>query len=410
MLALTLGLACAATVLEVGPGHAFARIEDAVKAAKPRDVVRVFPDPNNYPKTAVMVKVPLIIVAVSKDGVKVDGSGFDYSGVGSIPRAIFQFEPGSEDSKLIGFDLSGAHNASFNGAGVRIQGASRITVDNCRIHGNDMGIMSNGSDKDPEAGRGQAILYSEIFSNGSEKQPGYNHNLYLGGNSVTLFRCNIHHSLTGHNVKSRARFVGVQGCYSGDCANGELGLPESADTDRKNSNAVIISSRIVKDPNCSGNRGVIHFGQEKGNRTGGLFLLNTVVVTPFGSPVVQVTSKQCPLVLTFSTFINREQSKATLWASSDADQKVVAKDNSLSLAYGKLSDNNEIGSSKEYIFGLDPKTYLPLPVTHVDPKAEPPTEAAQSRWLKTRMITFVDGDGLQVEMEAPPISDQPGHR
>ncbi|MFN8219030.1 MAG: hypothetical protein U0S12_02720 [Fimbriimonadales bacterium] len=40
--------------------------------------------------------------------------------------------------------------------------------------------------------------------------PGYNHNLYLGGTSVTIQFCEIYGALTGHNLKSRAHFTRVQ--------------------------------------------------------------------------------------------------------------------------------------------------------------------------------------------------------
>ena len=52
----------------------------------------------------------------SKLYVPISGQGFDYSGAGSTPRAIFQFNPGSNNCTLEGLELSGAHNSSHNGA------------------------------------------------------------------------------------------------------------------------------------------------------------------------------------------------------------------------------------------------------------------------------------------------------
>ena len=45
-----------------------------------------------------------------KPYVAITGKGFDYSGAGSTPRAIFQFNPGTDNCTLEGFELSGAHN------------------------------------------------------------------------------------------------------------------------------------------------------------------------------------------------------------------------------------------------------------------------------------------------------------
>jgi hypothetical protein len=45
---------------------------------------------------------------------------------------------------LEGFELNGAHNATHNGAAVRINQANGVTIRDCLIHHSDMGIMSNG--------------------------------------------------------------------------------------------------------------------------------------------------------------------------------------------------------------------------------------------------------------------------
>ena len=137
--------------------------------------------------------------------VRIDAAGFHYTGAGEVPRAIDQFNPGADGGTLEGFELFGARNDSYNGAGARVNQASRVTVRDCEIHHNDMGIMPNG-----DAARGScALLRIEsclIHHNGSDKHPGYNHNLYLGGTSVILRACEVHSRTTGHNVKSRAHW------------------------------------------------------------------------------------------------------------------------------------------------------------------------------------------------------------
>lgn len=81
--------------------------------------------------------------------------------------------------------MSGAHNKSQNGAGVRINQANHVTIRNCNIHHNDAGIMSNG-DVNTGTGLNQRIEYCAIHHNGDLARPGWNHNLYLGGTSVRL--------------------------------------------------------------------------------------------------------------------------------------------------------------------------------------------------------------------------------
>ena len=143
------------------------------------------------------------------------------------------------------------------------------------------------------------IEFCEIHHNGDPADPGYNHNLYLGGTSVTLRACEVHSSLTGHNVKSRAHHNRVEYCYIHDSANREFDLVDAADTAQPDSHAVLLGNIIVKDPNCGGNRSVIHFGQDGGKEHDGtLHLVFNTIVTPFMSPVVELSAPKAKAQLT----------------------------------------------------------------------------------------------------------------
>jgi len=290
------GRAALAATLEVGTGKPFARVEEANAKARPGDVILVHPLPGGEPyrKTGVYVRQSNLTFrgVPGADGgrVRISAEGFHPSGRGSTPRAIFQFNPGTDQCLLQGFELFGAHNESHNGAGVRINGANHVTIRNCDIHDNDMGVMSNG-DGTPQRGVNQRIEHSTIHHNGDYRHPGYNHNLYLGGTSVTLHGCEVHSSLTGHNVKSRAHHTRVEYCYVHHSANREFDLVDAADTERPESNAVLLGNAIVKDPSCKGNRGVVHFGQDGGRRHDGtIHLVFNTIVTPFISPLVELSS------------------------------------------------------------------------------------------------------------------------
>jgi HAMP domain-containing protein len=291
------GAASAAT-LEVGPGKPFSKIEEANAKAEAGDTILIYPHPGNrpYEKTAIFVtKKNLTFRGVPsptavRPYVPINGQGIDYSGAGSTPRAIFQFNLGADNCILQGLELFGAHNSSHNGAGVRINQANRCTVRSCAIHNNDMGIMSNGDGSLAE-GVDQRIETCRIYRNGDPGEPGQNHNLYLGGTSVTLRFCEIHHSLTGHNVKSRAHATRVEYCYVHDSANREFDLVDAAETARQNSDVVLLGNVIVKDPKCAGNRTVIHFGQDGGKpHNGTLYLAFNTIVTRFTAPVVELSS------------------------------------------------------------------------------------------------------------------------
>lgn len=353
---LTLGLS--PKILEVGPGKEFGRIEDAIMVARKGDAVHIYPHPSGYPGTAILLTVPLTIRGIGPHPVAVKGDGFDYSGVGSIPRAIFQIEPSASGSKIENLDLSGAHNSSYNGAGIRVQASNDVEVRDCIIHDNDMGIMSNGKNGDPSAGSNQLIEYCLIEKNGNLKDPGYNHNLYLGGTSVHLSHCEIRNSTTGHNLKSRAHYLLVDYCWIHDAANREIDLPEAWDTERPNSNAVLIGNQIIKDPKCTGNRGVIHFGQEKGTRNGSLYMFGNIVFTPFASPVILVTSPGAAVVAKSNYFLNPEQSKADIWTSTKGNLQISALNLSVSPCYrSTIGGSIRIAAKRTDLFGLVPPRY-----------------------------------------------------
>lgn len=180
---------------------------------------------------------------------------------------------------------------------MRINQANHITIRNCDIHHNNMGIMSNG-DGTPQTAINQVIENCVIHHNGSHEEPGYNHNLYLGGTSVTLRFCDIHHSLTGHNVKSRAHYTRVLYSYIHDSANREFDLVDSTDTESRKSDAVLMGNIIVKDSGCKGNRAVIHFGQDgKREHDGTIYLIQNTIITPFISPVVEISAGKAKGVL-----------------------------------------------------------------------------------------------------------------
>jgi hypothetical protein len=293
----TLPSAAPAETLDVGPGKPFARIEEAAKKAVPDDVIQIHPLPDGKPYTQVvlLVRTPRLTFRGVKvpDGRRVclDGEGFDYSGRGSVPRAILQLDPGADGCVVEGLELRNARNAEANGAGVRVNQANDVTVRDCDLHHNDMGMMSNG-DVAKQTCRNLRVESSLLHHNGSALRAGYNHNLYLGGTSVILRACEVFASTTGHNVKSRAHYNRIEACYVHDSANREFDLVDAAgNTDVPGSHAVLLGNVIVKASPCAGNRAVIHFGQDGGkDHQGTIHLVHNTIVTPYLAPVLELSA------------------------------------------------------------------------------------------------------------------------
>ena len=298
-------------VFDVGFEFEYGRIEDALAAANAGDTILVhqLPDGAAYEKVAVLVRKPGITIKASANAsapVKISGKGFDYSGVGPVPRAVFQFDPEAAGCILDGFEIFGARNASGNGAGVRINGANNVTVRNCEIHGCDMGVMSGGDLVAPHKRTGINQMYERlnVHHNGSPLADGYSHNFYLGGWNATIRLCEVHHSVSGHNVKSRNAVILIEDSYIHDSANREIDIVDSQEPVYRDNDAHINRCLIIKDSNCAGNRAVIHFGQDMGGKRNGiLYIDESAIVTPFIAPVVHLSSAGARTAI----------SKTTLW-------------------------------------------------------------------------------------------------
>jgi len=312
-LLLAMTIVAGADVLTVGAGRMFPTLEAANQAANPGDRIEVYPAEGDgvYRRVALYVTKARLTFRAQPEGegrIILDGTGFDYSGRGQTPRAIFQVNRGADDVVIEGFELRGARNDSHNAAGVRINEGNRVVVRGCEIHDNQMGIMSNGA-ADGSTAQDQLVEFCVIHDNGAVEDPGYNHNLYLGGAGVTLQFCEVHSSRTGHNVKSRARFNLLQYNHVHDSANREFDLVDDAVTSLPNSHAVLLGNFIDKRDPIDGNSNVIHFGQDGGGEHDGtLYLLNNTIVTPhFGAVIFLSATKSRAHVVNNVVYNPRQQ-------------------------------------------------------------------------------------------------------
>ena len=391
-----------AATLEVGPGKRFAEIERAYADAKPGEVILVYPltEGRAYRRVAVQVRKPRLTFRAagveSGKRVKIDGTGYNYSGRGRVPRAIFQFNREADDCVLEGFELTGASNNNSNGAGVRINQANQVTVRHCEIHHNDMGIMSNG-DGSLKSAMNQVIEHCVIHYNGNQRHAGYNHNLYLGGTSVTLRFCDLHSPLTGQNVKSRAHYNRVEYSYIHHSANREFDLVHARETAYPDSHAVLLGNIIVKDPRCRGNKAVIHFGAEGGGQHDGtLYLVHNTIVTPFITPVIDLSASKAKAAL-YGNLVHgtdRRQNNQVLAAARNgaslagvtATHNWIAETFSGSLKSRRLRDQNRISKSPAGLFANlrlhDVRLTRPLPIAGTDVSARIPLKIPNAPGVK----------------------------
>lgn len=281
----------------IAPGRGLLRIEDGLPLLKAGDTLVIHPrnDGKPHPRVAMRITLPDITIRgmSGPDGepVILDGTDYNYSGAGSVPRAIIEFSPDAFGGRVENLRLTNARNATGNGAGIRVNAASHIVIDHCRIDNNDMGIMSNG-----DYGQAQDITISNchIHHNGAPDLKGQSHNVYLMGTDARLIGCLIENSTDGHNLKSRTHQLLVEGCTIRNSANRECDIVDAkGTTDRPNSFAFFMGCVIAKDINCPGNRTVIQFGQDGGNdRDGTCWFLQCTIMSPFISPIVDLSSSK----------------------------------------------------------------------------------------------------------------------
>ena len=221
---------------------------------------------------------PILIIGVGKTRPVFDADGLSVTGVGSIPRAIFQIE--GSHIVIDNLEFKNARNGD-NGAGIRLNQSESVAIRNCYIHHCDMGIQ--GGDR-----KTALIEDCEVAFNGTPEYNGYSHNFYMLGNGVVVRRCYIHDSLYGQNYKSRAHYNELWYNWIVDSNEGEVGpVDGKGDTDRPYSNTVLIGNVIVSKPDRTGNKAkYVLFGSESGgSHDGTLFAFFNVFVA--GNPKVK---------------------------------------------------------------------------------------------------------------------------
>lgn len=341
-------IAGAARVLHVGPGQAYSRPEAALADAREGDVIEFVPAADAaelvVPQAALLVRTSRVTIrgpGLEQGGapsVVLDGAGFEYSGAGRTPRAIIQVDPGADGVVIEGLAIRNAHNETGNGAGVRINAASSVTIRNCTISGCDMGVMSNGASGEARA---QRLEHCEIFENGSAKADGLSHNLYLGGEDVTLVDCSIYSSTNGHNLKSRARLLTAEHCRIRNAAHREIDLVDSPLTEEAGADAKFIGCTIAKRRDSTGNRTVIHFGRDGTlDRKGTLTLDACTITTYYASPVIDLSTRDTRCELRGCTINNEIQRGPVelVRCAASSELRVTGSGNVLAACYAGVTD------------------------------------------------------------------------
>jgi hypothetical protein len=234
-----------AAVLETGPGKPFAVPSAAIAAAHDGDTIRIDPAGSYDNDVALIARNNLTIesAGAARVRLKTDGRVFGKKG-------IWVFAAGCHDLTLRGIEFSGARIPDAdgaNGAGLRTQGTN-LTVNDCRFHDNQDGILGGGGTT--------TIEHCEFDHNGPT---GLTHNVYIADTAGTLiFRFNYSHdTAVGHLLKSRSAVNVIEyNRLTDDQGTGsyELDLPNGGRCD--------VIGNIIRQSAASQNSTVIAYGEE----------------------------------------------------------------------------------------------------------------------------------------------------
>ena len=272
-----LGPAARAETVRVGPERATKTLAAVAATLKPGDVVEI--DPGTYRETLRLTAdgtadAPITLRGVGPERPVIDADGLDASGRGPVPRAAIQIE--GAYVTLEHLEIKNARNGE-NAAGVRLLHSTDATVRDCYVHHCDMGIF--GDDRETAT-----IERCEVAFNSTKEKSGYAHNFYMAGDRVVVRGCHIHDCPFGQNYKSRAHYNELWYNWIADSAEGEVGIVDSDETAKANSNAVLVGNIILSPRERAGNAAkFILFGSESGgSRDGTLYLFHNTLIAGNG--------------------------------------------------------------------------------------------------------------------------------
>jgi len=281
LLVATLAGRAGAATYRVGPTRRIKSLKPIAETLKPGDVVEI--DPGTY-REVMELKAngtkdrPIVIRGVGRPRPVFDAEGLNVNGRGPIPRAIFQVE--GADYVIEHLEFRNARNG-HNGAGIRLLASTNVVIRDCYLHHCDIGIF--GDDRETAT-----IEACEVAFNSTAKWNGYAHNFYMHGNRVVLRHCYIHDCPYGQNYKTRAHYNELWYNWIVDSHQGEVGPVDGrGETDRPNSNVLMVGNVIVSPPKRTGNPSkFVLFGSELkgGSHDGTLFMFHNTLIA--GSPEI----------------------------------------------------------------------------------------------------------------------------
>lgn len=245
-------------ILQVGPKRELKKPSDAAKICKDDDIIEI--DAGVYVGDAVLWRTSNLLIR------GVGGRAIIKAGGAAIEgKAIWVIRSNNVTIENIGF--KNCRVRDHNGAGIRVEG-DNIKVRNCLFRENENGILC-GSLKNIHK---LTVEYSEFGFNGFGD--GQTHGVYIGNIDEFTFQFNyVHHTKSGHHVKSRARINNIRYNYLTDGEDGNasyaIDLPDGGKS--------FVIGNILHQSKYTENSALIHYGMPNTTKGETFFVINNTV-------------------------------------------------------------------------------------------------------------------------------------
>jgi len=247
---------------------------DAAKVAEAGDIVEI--DAGYYAQDEAIWRAPNLLIR----GV----GGRAILEVGRSPtngKAIWLIQSQNITIENIGFKKCKVPDR--NGAGIRVEG-DNLTVRNCLFRENENGILCG----DLKTVKRLSIEYSEFAFNGHGD--GQSHGIYVGAIGEFIFRYNyVHHTKSGHQVKSRAYLNKIYNNYLTDAEDGNaayaIDLPDGGES--------FVIGNIIQQSRFTENSALIHYGMPRSQKGRAFFVVNNTAFSSRHTGVFLLNHSPC---------------------------------------------------------------------------------------------------------------------
>ncbi len=242
-------------ILHVGPERQIKKPSDAAKIAEEGNIIEI--DAGLYTGDVALWHKPNLLIRGVGGRAIIDADGRSIEG-----KAIWVVRADNITIENMGF--INCRVGDQNGAGIRLEGDS-VTIRNCLFRKNENGFLCGNLNNIHQL----TVEYSEFAFNGIGD--GQTHAIYIGDIDNFIFQFNyVHHTISGHHVKSRAHVNNIRYNYltDGDDGNASYAI------DLPDCGKAYIVGNILHQSKYTENSALIHYGMPNSPKGEVFYIVN----------------------------------------------------------------------------------------------------------------------------------------